>query len=151
MMMDMVELLGGEPVKIAYSDVYAAFETDQIDVAENNWPSYEIQSHYRQARFYTLDQHTRVPEIQLASGRTWNQLPDDYRQVILECAAESAAYQRQLWAKQEMESRDNAIARGCQEIVLTEEQLAQFRERVQPLYERYCGEHLELIARIQAG
>lgn len=35
---DMVKLLGGDPVTLAYSDVYAAFETDKIDAAENNWP-----------------------------------------------------------------------------------------------------------------
>ena len=151
MMMDMVELLGGIPVNLAYSDVYAAFETDQIDVAENNWPSYEIQAHYKRARFFTLDQHTRVPEVQLASERTWNQLPEAYREIIRQCARESADYQRQLWASQEMESRDNAIARGCQEIVLPEEELAQFRALVLPLYERYCGDHKELIDRIRSG
>lgn len=151
MMMDMIQLLGGTPVTFAYSDVYAAFEIGQIDAAENNWPAYQIQSHYRLARYFTVDQHTRVPEIQLASGRTWEQLPEEYRQIILECAAESALYQRQLWTAQEKQSRLLAIALGCEEIVLADEELARFRDVVRPLYEIYCGDYLDLIHAIQTG
>lgn len=72
---DMVKLLGGDPVTLAYSDVYAAFETDKIDAAENNWPAYLAMEHYKVARYYLVDEHSRVPEIQLASGKTWAKLP----------------------------------------------------------------------------
>ena len=150
-MIDMVTLLGATPVNIAFSDVYAAFEQGQITVAENNWPSYQSQKHYELAKFYTVDQHTRVPEVQLASARTWEQLPEEYRQIILACARESALYQRQLWTEQETSSRDYALVRGCMEISLTDEQIQEFRNRVEPLYERHCSEYLDLIARIQAG
>lgn len=151
MMFDMVTLLGAEPVNIPYSDVYSAFETDQIDMAENNWPSYQSQFHYQLAPFYTIDQHTRVPEVQLASKRTWEQLPETYREIIRQCAAESAIYQRALWEDQDIRSRANAIICGCQVIQLSEEQIQEFRRLVEPLYERYCADHMDLIARIQAG
>lgn len=151
MMRDMVSLLGAEPVSFAYSDVYAALEIGQIDGAENNWPSYQSQSHYEQAPYFTVDQHTRVPEVQLASGRTWQQLPEEYRTIILECARESALFQRELWSKQTQQSRSIAINRGCQEILLPDQVLSDFREAVQPLYEMYCADHLDLIAQIQAG
>lgn len=151
MMMDMVTLLGGNPVTFAYSDVYAAFETGQIDVAENNWPSYQIQKHYEQAAYFTVDQHTRVPEIQLASARTWEQLPEEYREIILACARESALYEREVWTSQEEQSRNYARARGCTEILLTQAAQDEFRERVQPLYESCCGEYLDLIEQIQNG
>lgn len=151
MMKDMVEHLGATPVTFAYSDVYAALETRKIDAAENNWPAYQVQEHYKHAKYFTIDQHTRVPEIQLASGRTWNQLPEEYRTVIMECAAESALYQRQLWTEQEEQSRALAIERGCEEILLSEEQLNEFRSVVQPLYESYCADHMDLIAQIRDG
>lgn len=151
MMKDMVELLGAIPVTFAYSDVYAAFETRQIEAAENNWPAYQVQEHYKYAKYFTVDQHTRVPEIQLASGRTWDQLPEEYRTVIMECAAESALYQRQLWTAQEEQSRALAMERGCNEILLTGEQLGEFRSVVLPLYESYCAGHMDLIAQILDG
>lgn len=151
MMFDMVSLLGAEPVNIAYSDVYAAFETGQIDVAENNWPSYQSQFHYQLAPFYTIDQHTRVPEVQLASKRTWEQLPENYREIIRQCARESALYQRELWTEQDTQSRANAVICGAQLIQLSEEQLGEFRALVQPLYEQYCAGYMDLIAQILAG
>lgn len=151
MVMDMVTLLGGDPVTFAYSDVYYAFETDKIDVAENNWPAYQILEHYELAKYYTVDQHSRVPEIQLASGKTWEKLPEEYRQIILECARESALYQREVWIVQEQKSREDAIANGCREIILTEEALARFREIVQPLYEQYCADYMDLVRKIQEG
>ncbi|MBQ7801980.1 MAG: TRAP transporter substrate-binding protein [Oscillospiraceae bacterium] len=151
MVLDMITLLGGQPVTFAYSDVYYAFETGKIDAAENNWPSYQMQEHYKVAKYYTVDEHSRVPEVQLASARTWEILPEEYREIIADCARESALYQREIWTAQEEESRAAAIAGGCQEIVLTEEALAQFRETAQPLYETYCGEYLDLVRQIQEG
>ena len=148
---DMVKLLGGDPVTLAYSDVYAAFETDKIDAAENNWPAYLAMEHYKVARYYLVDEHSRVPEIQLASGKTWAKLPDEYRSVLRECARESARYERELWTQQEAAARKTVLAAGCREIQLSEEEKERFRELVQPLYEKYAGPYLELVKKIQQG
>lgn len=147
--MDMIKLLGAVPETSAYSNVYSALETGQIDAAENNWPSYYSMGHYKVARYYTKDEHSRVPEIQLASGRTWAALPEEYRQILRECAAESAEYERQLWAQEETSAREAALAAGCHEIILSEEELENFRQLVQPLYKKYCGDYLQLVEEIQ--
>ena len=94
---DMIRLLGAVPETTAYSDVYSALETGQIDAAENNWPAYYSMEHYKVARYYMADEHSRVPEVQLASGRTWDALPEEYRQILQACARASAQYERQLW------------------------------------------------------
>lgn len=147
--MDMIKLLGAVPETLAYSDIYSAFETGQIDAAENNWPAYYSMEHYKVARYYTVDEHSRVPEVQLASGKTWAKLPEEYRDIIRECAGESAQYERQLWAQQETEARKAALDAGCREITLSEEELENFRQLVQPLYEKYCKEYLPLVEEIQ--
>lgn len=148
---EMVELLGAEPVTFSYSDVYYAFQTRKIDVAENNWAAYCAMEHYKVARYYTVDEHNRVPEAQLASTETWAKLPEEYRQIILECAKESAQYERELWREREAAARAEVRAQGCVEIRLTEGELAQFKQAVQPLYEEYGREYGELIERIRNG
>ena len=148
-LIDMIKLLGAVPETSAYSDVYSALETGQIDAAENNWPAYYSMEHYKVARYYTKDEHSRVPEIQLASGKTWAALPEKYRQILRECAAESAQYERQLWAQEETAARKAALAAGCREITLSEEELENFRELVQPLYKKYCGDYLPLVEEIE--
>ena len=52
---------------MVYSRVYAALHNAEIDGAENNWPSYEAMGHYEVAPYFLKDEHTRVPELQLAS------------------------------------------------------------------------------------
>lgn len=45
----------------------------EIDGAENNLPSYVSSDHYKHARYYSMDEHSSVPEILLMSkgvGRT---------------------------------------------------------------------------------
>ena len=151
LVMDMVRLLGATPVTFHYGDVSYAFEMNKIDAAENNWPAYQIQEHYRLAKFFTVDEHSRVPEIQLASSRTWDKLPAEYREIIAQCARESALYQRQLWTEQESRSRAAAIDAGSVEIIPWIEDRNDFRVLVEPLYEKYCADYMDLVLKIRNG
>ena len=151
LVMDMVELLGGTPVTFPYGDVNYAFEMGKIQAAENNWPAYQSQEHYKLAKYFTVDQHSRVPEIQLASSRTWNKLPEEYRTIIESCARESALYQRELWKEQESRSRAEALASGCVEVTPWTEQQKAFRQAVEPLYEQYCADYMDLVEAIRNG
>lgn len=151
MMEDMIELLGATPSTAAYTDVYAGIRTGKIDGAENNWASYESQGHYQLAPYYTLDQHARVPEIQLVSATLWAQLSREDRVVIMECARESALYERNLWTQREEEARRNVMNAGTQVVELDEEALRELKALVEPLYQKYCGEYLDLIDQIRNG
>ena len=149
MMSEMITDLGAKPVKVVYSKVYAALHNGEIDGAENNWPSYEAMGHYEVAPYFLKDEHTRVPEVQLASGRTWNALPKEYRQILQECARASAQYERQLWVQEETTAREAALAGGCRELPLPEEEMQNFRQLVPPLYQKYCADYLPLVEEIQ--
>ncbi len=148
MMADMVEALGANAVKIAYADVYSGIERGLVDGAENNWPSYESMKHDEVARYYTVDEHTRVPEMQICSGKTWEKLSGEDRDIILECARESALYERALWKEREDASRQTAILHGVTVIELSAEEKKRFQTAVQSVYEKYCGDQMEIIARI---
>ena len=148
MMAEVVECLGGIPYKQEYAEVYSLLERGFVQGAENNWPSYESEQHYEVAKYYTIDEHTRVPEIQVCSRHTWEKLSEEDRQIILECAKESAVYQRELWTEREKQSRENAIAGGTVVIELSDEEKQKFREAVVPVYEKYYGQYMELIGEI---
>lgn len=150
LMADVVECLGGEPVRQAYSEVYSLLERSEVDGAENNWPSYETMQHYEVAGYYTVDEHTRVPEIQVCSRHTWEKLSAEDQQVILECAKESALYQRELWTAREKESEERAVAEGVEIIRLSAEEKLKFKQAVEPLYERYCRNYMELLNKVMS-
>ena len=149
LMRDMITLLGGTPVDRAYSEVYSAFETGEIDAAENNWSSYHASSHYKVAKYYMVDEHTRVPEIQLISGETWCLLSDEDIKIINSAAEDAAEYEKQLWKEHEEAARTNVIHYGCEEIILSEEELDQLREKMAPLYEEYCSEYMDILEKIE--
>ena len=149
--MDMVSLLGATPVYVDHNDVHYAFETRKIDAAENNWPVYQYMDHYQVAKYYTVVEHTRVPDIQIASKRTWEILPEEYRTIILECAKESALYQRNLWVRNDIFARATVIDSGCEIIFLEPDKKLEFRKAVEPLYQQYCSEYLDLIETIRKG
>ena len=146
---DMVDLLEATPVTFAYSDVYAAFAKGKIDAAENNLPAYQVMDHYKVAPYYTLDEHSRIPEVQVASARTWEALPEEYRTIVADCARESAAYERELWTRREEEARAAVKEAGCTFIDFPEEEQEAFRSLVRPLYQKYCGDYLDVVKQIQ--
>jgi tripartite ATP-independent transporter DctP family solute receptor len=148
LMVSMIRALGAEPRQTVYSEVYSALQTGAIEGAENNWPSFESARHYEVAKYYTIDEHNRVPELQIVSEITWNKLSEEDRKIIEECARESALYQRQLWAEREKTSREKVEASGVIVYELPEEEKARFREAVSPMYETFAREHLDIIKEI---
>lgn len=148
----MVELLGAVPVQIPYGDVYSALQTAKIDGAENNWPSYESTGHFEAAPYFLLDEHSRLPEMQIMSTVALDKIAEvdkDYVQIVRECAKECAAYERELWKQRETDSEQMVKDYGCVVTELTEAQLEEFRQAVQPLYADFSEEEQKLIQQIR--
>ncbi len=149
LMARMVQALGAEPVRMVYSEVYSGLETGEIDGAENNWPSYESAGHSKIAKYMTMDEHNRIPEVQLVSSLTWEKLEETDCEIIRQCAKESAEYQRKLWQEMETEARNRCEEEGCQVIELSEQEKRRFREAAGIIYEEFAEEYGDLVERIQ--
>ena len=147
-MADMVTALGANPYQIDYSGVYASLEQGIVDGSENNLSSYASTGHYEVAKYYTLDEHTRVPEVQICSLKVWEQLPEEYQQIIRECAEESALYERELWTVNEANSWNQVVERGAYIYALSDEEKEKFQKAMEPVYEKYCGEYMDLVNKI---
>lgn len=145
---DMVEALGAEAVPIVYEAVKDALQTGEIDGAENNWASYEAMQHDEIARYYTVDEHMRVPELMLVSSATWEQLSAEDQATIQRCADAAGLYERELWTARETSAREKCLQEGTVEIVLPEREKKRFRDAVSPLYKKYCGDYAELVEKI---
>lgn len=148
----MVELLGAAPVRIPYNDVYSAMQTAKIDGAENNLPSYAFTGHYQAAPYYLLDEHSRLPEMQIMSTVALDKVADideDYVTILQACAKECALYERELWRQQEARSEQLVRDYGCTVTTLTDAQREEFRRAVQPMYAEYPEEVQTLIQQIK--
>jgi tripartite ATP-independent transporter DctP family solute receptor len=147
-MIDMIDCLGATAVPISYEEVYSALELGTIDGAENNWPSYEDTDHYKVALYFCEDEHTRVPEMQICSIHTWNLLSEEDKEIIRECALESAEYERKLWNERVEESKKIALENGVKVTSLSKREIRRFRLKVQPVYDKYCSEYMDILNRI---
>lgn len=148
LMADMVEALGAEAYQIDYENVYSNLEQKNVDGAENNWPSYEATSHYKVAGYYTIDEHNRMPEMQICSEHTWNKFSEEDKEIIMECARESALYERELWSAREEESKQIAMANGTKVIELSKEEKMRFQEAMSGIYQKYCSRQMDVIQKI---
>ncbi len=150
LMADMVEALGAAAVPLGYAEVYSGLERGLIDGAENNWPSYESMNHYEVAQYYTVDEHTRVPEMQICSEYTWEKLSEEDREIIRMCAMESALYERELWTEREETSKRVVASYGTEIVELSAEERKRFQAAVMEVYEKYCGDYMDVINEIIA-
>lgn len=148
LMKDMVNTLGAEAIAQEYASVYASLQRGVIDGAENNIPSYISAMHFQYSKYYTKDEHTRVPEIQMCSDVTWCKLSDEYKQLIREAALESSIYERKIWAQKEQVYEDDLIKEGIEINTLSIEERNRFKKVLEPLYEKYCKDYMDFIKKI---
>ncbi|MCL2828795.1 MAG: TRAP transporter substrate-binding protein [Oscillospiraceae bacterium] len=151
LMIRLMELMGGTPVPMGPAEVYTAIQTGLVDGAENNWPSYVTSfSHYEVARYFTENEHSRVPEAVVISLEVWESLSSSQQDVLRQAAIEGAQAQRTSWAQVEVEAEAQAVAAGAEVVRLTPEQRQAFTDRIMPIWDDY-PELADLIAMIRAA
>jgi len=148
LMMDLVKALGASPTPMATGDVYSALQTNVIDGAENNWPSYISFSHYQVAKFYTVDKHTCIPEILVGSKKKFANLSKDDLDIISRGAKDAVEFQKKKWAESEKVNEEKAKAAGCKITYPDAKTIAEFQKAVQPIYGDY-KDYADLIKKIQ--
>lgn len=148
MAMNMISQLGGSPTPIPWGELYTALQQGMVDGAENNPPSIYTNRHYEVARYFSLDEHTRVPDMVLFSTKVWNSLTQQERDWIKASAAASVEYQRGIWKEKSEAAMKAMEAEGLQVFYPDKEP---FREKVMPMYDEFKGTEVgEYVERIRA-
>ncbi len=147
MAIKMVDVLGGSATPIPWGELYTALQQGVVDGAENNEPSLYTSRHYEVAKYYSLDEHTMVPDVLLISTLQWNDLSDFHKKALQEAADESAPYQRKLWAEFVQKAMEDMKSKGLH---VYKPDKAPFMERAQKMYKDFEGTEIgELAKRIQ--
>jgi len=144
----MVNELGGSATPISWGELYTALQQGIVDGAENNPPSFHTSRHYEVCKWYSLDEHTAIPDVLLVSTIVWETLSDQEREWLTEAARESSEVQKELWRAAEDEALRVVQEAG---VTVLYPDKAPFIEKVEPLYESYRDEPdvYEVIQRIR--
>lgn len=146
----MVQTFGGSATPISWGELYTALQQGVVDGAENNPPSYYLSRHYEVSKFYSLNEHTMVPDILMISTIVWNQLSEQEQQWLKEAVEESIPLQHELWMEAEEEALREVQKAG---VKINYPDKEPFIELVEPMFEafRQNPEAYSYIQRIQAA
>jgi tripartite ATP-independent transporter DctP family solute receptor len=97
MSVDMVNEMGGSATPMAYGELYTALQQGVVDGAENNPPSFVTSSHYEVCKYYTLDEHSSIPDVLVIGTKYWETLSPQEQSWLSEAAKFSVAAQKKFW------------------------------------------------------
>lgn len=146
-----LEASGAKGINVAYGDIYNSITAGVIDGAENNWPSYISTGHYEVAKYITIDEHTRIPEMIVASKATMDSLSPADQQIIKECAVEASKLQRKWMNEFNDEAIKTAEAAGVTITYLNESQVKEFQDIAAPVNAKVSADYISLINDIIAA
>jgi tripartite ATP-independent transporter DctP family solute receptor len=146
--MNMVNAMGGSPTPIAWGELYTALQQGVVDGAENSPPSFYYSRHYEVAPFYSLNEHTYVPDVLMISTHLWERLTPAQQKWLQLSADLSATHQRALWAHAEAQAL--AALEGAGVTIINPEKIP-FAKATAELLEAYKREPqtFQYIQRIQ--
>ena len=132
--MDMVKSLGGSATPISWGELYTSLQQGVVDGAENNPPSFYLSRHYEVCKYYSLDEHTVLPDVLIIGTHIWEKLSEQEKNWLQEAVDKSVVYQRKLWAESEKEALDSVQAAGVK-IIYPDK--SQFEKDVESVYSQY--------------
>ena len=93
------EALGAAPTSMQFSEVYTALQTKIVDAQENPLPILQTAKLFEVQKYVSLTNHLWDGYLFVASGKTWNRLPEDIRKIAETALNEAGVKQREDIAK----------------------------------------------------
>lgn len=146
MAIDMMSNLGGSATVMGYSDIYTGLQQGVIDGAENNVTA--LRDHGDVAKFYSFDEHTRIPDIVVLSADVWNSMSDAQKDVMKTCAQAATDAYKTAWKAFEDEVLANAVNNNGVELV-RDVDIAAFQAAVAPIYDNLKGSEPDVYAIVE--
>ncbi|WP_028865508.1 TRAP transporter substrate-binding protein [Psychromonas aquimarina] len=143
---NMVKSLGGSPTPLAYGELYTALQQGVVDAAENNIPSFSLSRHSEVSKYFSLDEHTMVPDVLVISTKSFDALSKENQAALKTAAMNSMQLMKQLWADSEQQERAKAEKMGVKFVTPNK---PAFVEAVQPMYADLAKSNPELSALVE--
>ncbi len=149
MSIDMVNNFGGSATPMAYGELYTALQQGVVDGAENNPPSFVSSNHFEVCKYYTLDEHSNIPDVMVISTKFWNTLTPQEQAWVNQAAQASVPAQKKYWAESVAECME-VLAKNNVEVIRPEKSL--FQQESQPLVDEFSKDEKmkKLVERIKA-
>ncbi len=137
---DEFNALGANAVPMAWPEVYSALETKAIDAQENPYAIVSTNKIDEVQKYLSVTKHGYSPYPVMVSSKLWDQLNPAERTVFKEACVEARDYERKLSRDEDVKTIAELKARGMAINELSPDALAQMRQQLKPITDKYSKE-----------
>ena len=137
---DLFNALGANAVPMPFTELYTALQTGAIDGQENPAPSILTAKLNEVQDYMTLTNHTYNPQLVMISGKFWDTLNEEERQLLQQATLEARDYQRTVSREQAAKAVDELKSEGMEVTELPPEEVSKFREKANAVADKYAAE-----------
>lgn len=134
---DLYRELGTDPVTMTFSEVFTALQQGTIDGQENPIDVIYSSKLNEVQDYITMWNYSYDPLVLGMNKELYESMSDEDKELFDRLGKEAAEYQVELAREKEAGQIEELKAAGMQFYEPTEEELAAFKEQVQPLYDKY--------------
>lgn len=136
-----MEALGANPVSVPYVETYMGLKTGVADGEENPIINIGTMKFYEVQKYMTMANYQVHPDPVYVSTKWLDSLPEDIRDIIVECSKEMMVYSDSLIEDAEAEYAE-VMANSMEITELTDEQRQVFIDASKPVYDYFISEGL---------
>lgn len=120
--------IGANPTPIAFGELYLSLQQHLVDAQENPYDT-ALNAGFPEVQKYLVEtHHILYPNIFLVNKAKYDSMPDNYKKVFDEAAAEAKKYAEDVMKKSAVDDRKKMIAAGMQDIELDQSVLQKLKE-----------------------
>lgn len=138
--LDYAKYTGAAPTPMAFSEVYLALQTNSVDGQENPLSAIKAQKFYEVQPYLAMTNHILNDQLYIMSAMTMESLPEDLQQVVRDAAKAAAEYHTKLFVDEEAGLIEFFKQNN---VTVTEPNLDEFKEAMQPVYDSYIARNKE--------
>ncbi|MBN1333274.1 MAG: DctP family TRAP transporter solute-binding subunit [Synergistales bacterium] len=132
-----VRALGGNPVPIDFGELYTAMQQGVVDGQENPVANIFLNRFYEVQKYLSLSKHFYDPSPTFISGKTWEKLTPEQKEIMKEAAVEARDYMRALLNDKEAGMIEELKKEGMEVTYLTEEETEAFQEATKDVWKEF--------------
>ena len=134
---DLYRELGTDPTTMTFSEVFTALQQGTIDGQENPIDVIHSSKLVEVQKYLTLWNYSYDPLVLGMNKKLYDSLSDDDKALFDRLGKEAAEYQVKLAREKEASQLEELKAAGMEAYTPTDAEIAAFKEKVQPIYDKY--------------
>jgi tripartite ATP-independent transporter DctP family solute receptor len=137
LMIGTLNAMGASATPMAYGELYTALQQGVMDGAENAPGNMLNDKFYEVSKYYTLTEHFAPPGVVAISMKTYNKLPEDLQEYLVESAAWLGDYEMAEDQKAQAAALEELEKKG---VTINKVDKTPFIEGVKPVLEQFSEE-----------